>query len=993
MGYEVKYDNKSSSIIISKFADCDWFTPSDIIYDVDLYCGILKETSVNLDVIMPVNDFEDYAYVYSKVFIEELDINTGSNVIGTSFGDSYKHLKEILFPIFNEVYNTHSNKTVHVYFEDGEGHIKYLFLEIIYENGNILIFYNNTTDPLLKSQQDIASSSKYDNNNSYSYVRDINGNFFWDSHIYDLIEREKRPDDMKKDILYELILREDKLLYEFLVDNDRTSCDDNIIHIKTDNGIFKTLKINSKYLHNNGFLSQVVVYIKDITCDIKKREKLIVSNLLKKLDAKLGVATLIRNANGDYTISNAFYDILHLPKKNVDELLKDFRTHIIDSEDRIIAQRFELNKINHVEKIIKYKSPYHNKIQQLFVYLENYADGSNMISFIGIKDVTEEIERKEELKSQRLELCNIYATLRDAEASNKFSIHFSDGEDKYHWTPGVYDILEKEPEESDEYENIVLKATDSETSTKIMDKVNSLKPNELCNQEVKITTANGNIKYIYLNVKKVCDNDGNFIQNSCYCRDITEEYKNREKIEFLMIVLRKVNSLLGTGASILMDDKTNINSGSALDLLNIRKRSTSEMEVEEFRNNIINSEEYKQQLNRMFDGEIDKMDDIWDYQSSKSDELQKIKVSCEKLNFKDKKYWVAAIQDVTNELKRESDLIQKNNENQLLLHLMNEVNKKLNTGYFAFDFENNVSYYDKDILNMLNIESESLTEVLEDYKNNIVDNTLFECQLKQLYDGEISQIYDIYEYKSPNTDYIQKIHVFYKGIVIDGKQYWFGGLKDVTNKLKNEVKLIQTNYKLNQVIKKSNNQVKYNLNTLLKLIDFEKEHDVKSNEIVDNTIVRIKSLMLLYERLDSCDPDNIPAVKTFAELREVFYDLKHDSYHDIGFNFMEFEEFTLKFEQVISMLLIVYELVINSIEHAFNDRSIEKKELFGYIKKDGDVCECFHSDTGVGYPANFNSEFDESGFNIIKTLVEQLNGEFEVYNDNGACFKLRFPIN
>ena len=38
MGYEVNFDKESS-----KYADCEWFTPSSITYDVVEYNGFLKE--------------------------------------------------------------------------------------------------------------------------------------------------------------------------------------------------------------------------------------------------------------------------------------------------------------------------------------------------------------------------------------------------------------------------------------------------------------------------------------------------------------------------------------------------------------------------------------------------------------------------------------------------------------------------------------------------------------------------------------------------------------------------------------------------------------------------------------------------------------------------------------------------------------------------------------------------------------------------------------
>lgn len=89
MGYEVNFDKESSSIFISKYADCEWFTPSSITYDVVEYNGFLKETSVNLDILTPVNDFQDYAFIYSNVFINEFGINTNNSIVGTSYVDSY----------------------------------------------------------------------------------------------------------------------------------------------------------------------------------------------------------------------------------------------------------------------------------------------------------------------------------------------------------------------------------------------------------------------------------------------------------------------------------------------------------------------------------------------------------------------------------------------------------------------------------------------------------------------------------------------------------------------------------------------------------------------------------------------------------------------------------------------------------------------------------------------------------------------------------------
>ena len=145
MVYKVKYDEKNYSVVITKTGKEDWFTPGKVLYDVKPYDGFLKDMSTNLDIVIPVNDFKDHTRLYSNVFIEELEISIPNNIIGTSFGDNYRKLKDIIYPIFEEVCKTKTKKKLHFHFENGEGQVKYIFLDIIYAEESIVIVYNNTT--------------------------------------------------------------------------------------------------------------------------------------------------------------------------------------------------------------------------------------------------------------------------------------------------------------------------------------------------------------------------------------------------------------------------------------------------------------------------------------------------------------------------------------------------------------------------------------------------------------------------------------------------------------------------------------------------------------------------------------------------------------------------------------------------------------------------------------------------------------------------------
>ena len=360
-------------------------------YDVEEYDGVLKQTSLNLDIITPVNDFEDYAFVYSKVFLNEFGINSNNRLIGASYGECYKYLKDVLFPIFKEVYQTKQKKTLHIYLQDFENYIKYVFIEIVYDDGNLLIFVNNTTDPLLKSQSDVVTC-----NDVYFYIKDVWDNYIWNPNVYDLLETEKHLDDYKQDILYDLIVPEDKKLYDRVI-NCSTDASE-IIHIITQNNKKKTLKIYSKNLNNFGTVTQKAIYMIDLSDELNTEDAFLSNKLLTELDMKLGVGTIIKSSSGEYVVSDDIYDILKVPKRSVKELLTDLRKNIVNSADKILIEEFKAHSVGAIERVVEYKSSFYEKTQYLFLFLENYSDNTHEMSLMGVKDVTLDLGKEKDLE-------------------------------------------------------------------------------------------------------------------------------------------------------------------------------------------------------------------------------------------------------------------------------------------------------------------------------------------------------------------------------------------------------------------------------------------------------------------------------------------------------------------------------------------------------------------------------------------------------------------
>ena len=102
-------------------------------------------------------------------------------------------------------------------------------------------------------------------------------------------------------------------------------------------------------------------------------------------------------------------------------------------------------------------------------------------------------------------------------------------------------------------------------------------------------------------------------------------------------------------------------------------------------------------------------------------------------------------------------------------------------------------------------------------------------------------------------------------------------------------------------------------------------------------------------------------------------------------------------DTAIPLGISINELVSNSLKHAFTDR--DKGEIqIKLHREEGEDCKNTSfiltiSDDGVGIPENLDIENLESlGMQLVISLVDQLDGEFELKRNNGTEFTLRFTF-
>ncbi len=201
--------------------------------------------------------------------------------------------------------------------------------------------------------------------------------------------------------------------------------------------------------------------------------------------------------------------------------------------------------------------------------------------------------------------------------------------------------------------------------------------------------------------------------------------------------------------------------------------------------------------------------------------------------------------------------------------------------------------------------------------------------------------------------------------------------------------------RLDLLIRESNHRMKNNLNLLNRFISLEKRFNKDNPEaIIEDTIGRIDSLSLYHEKLyktDNLKDINVKEfIQSFIDDLIVLYGDDYNFTMDCGTNNDDFE---LSGDVIIPISLILNELVINSVKYAYADYKVDNENILICLSKFGDELKLHYSDNGKGLPDGFNSHSNKGlGWTVIEALTKQLNGEYEVFNEDGMHFILTFQV-
>ena len=285
------------------------------------------------------------------------------------------------------------------------------------------------------------------------------------------------------------------------------------------------------------------------------------------------------------------------------------------------------------------------------------------------------------------------------------------------------------------------------------------------------------------------------------------------------------------------------------------------------------------------------------------------------------------------------------------------------------------------------------------HKKSILNNIIEEDvrrELKKLIDGKITEVNKVFTYKvNGDKNNIKTCELFIERFKYGNKDHSIGFLTDITLSRKKQQELIKTNATKNILIKEVHHRVKNNLQVLNSFLNLERRaYGDNPNRILDNMQARLSSLALLHEKTyqteDFININLEDYMKDQDSTLHMLFGAKN-----INFTSEVDPRIHLSIDIITPLLLIVDELTMNAIKHAFPDPDMPNKTISKKIDFiDEHICELILRDNGVGLK-NPNALVNHNlGWEIINNLTRQINGELEILDcEVGTGFRILFPVN
>ena len=371
------------------------------------FSNVMKHLPSDINVFLPINDGEDY--IVERIgwnLLERLNL-TPEDVEGRKFSEVSPFYFEIFKDAFEEVIKTGKTKAMRMFYYRSDKIQTLSNIHIIYDEGEVYIISDlKITDDTSKSPEEQqreddenkATLIEYFSQTGSSYK--AHDEFTWTPGIYNIINRSKEANDSYYNIIFDLVIPEDKPLVEELLKtmSPETDTYENIIRIKTPGGHIKYLDtyLYSKFDQNGEEISQYGLF-KDISVDSHKHMTRPVDFMLNGFNHNSKLALLVEPLSKRYEFSEGFYKMIEVPKEEYIHN-KDIINNIVEDDVKKEIRQLIAGEIDEVNKVLTYNvngDKDNPKICELFIERFKYGNQEHSIGFL--TDITLSRKKQQEL--------------------------------------------------------------------------------------------------------------------------------------------------------------------------------------------------------------------------------------------------------------------------------------------------------------------------------------------------------------------------------------------------------------------------------------------------------------------------------------------------------------------------------------------------------------------------------------------------------------------
>jgi len=224
----------------------------------------------------------------------------------------------------------------------------------------------------------------------------------------------------------------------------------------------------------------------------------------------------------------------------------------------------------------------------------------------------------------------------------------------------------------------------------------------------------------------------------------------------------------------------------------------------------------------------------------------------------------------------------------------------------------------------------------------------------------------------------------------EGQDISLSVTRDVTDRKRAEDMLKSSLEEKTLLLREIHHRVNNNLQIISSLFNLQSQYvDEDSKGVLLASQSRVKSMAMIYEKLYQ-SPDlthlNIKSyVESFVSNLFFLYGVETGTIQTQ----IEVSDIEMGIDTAIPLGLIINELVTNSLKYAFPEGAKEKKLKIS-LTKNGELFKLEIADNGVGILESELENPKTLGLQLVKNLVNQLNGTMNINVDNGTMVEVLF---